>query len=210
MYVPPDRKTPRRQMQVSQGGVVGHAPQVLVRFREIVEEGNITGPYRGYLFYWKTTRKDAIDEIALALWPYLGLEKRIQFERMSRAAGRPLPTWPLEERSRTTEIAWATGLFDGEGSTSLAGPSDRPFVKLELSQSSATGVPLLLKRFQAAVAAGFIGGPYAPRNAWARLPQYRWSLGARDEVERVLELMWPLLSTHKRDQADRVRRRLRQ
>ena len=69
MYVPRQRKTARRQMQVSQGGVPGIQPAVLVRFREIVREGNITGPYGGDLYYWKTMRKDAVDEIARTLWP---------------------------------------------------------------------------------------------------------------------------------------------
>src|SRR5690349_21116993 len=90
MYMPRRRKTARRQMQVSQGGVVGALPEVLVRFHDIVGEGNVTGPYRGYLFYWKTTRKDAIDAIGASLWPFLSTEKRRQFETMTRAAGREL------------------------------------------------------------------------------------------------------------------------
>ena len=59
MFVPRRRKAARRQIQVSQAGPPDEIPLVLLRFRDIVGEGNITGPYRGYLYYWKTTRKHA-------------------------------------------------------------------------------------------------------------------------------------------------------
>jgi hypothetical protein len=60
-YLPKDRRTYRRQMAVSQGGVPGQLPEVLTRFRAaVLGVGNITGPYRGYLYYWKTSRKDAL------------------------------------------------------------------------------------------------------------------------------------------------------
>jgi hypothetical protein len=202
MYVPRDRKTARRQMQVSQAGDA--PPEVLIRFREIVAEGNVTGPYRGYLFYWKTTRKDAIDKIALALWPYLSGEKRSQFEAMTIAARRSLPRLPDPSRSARTELAWAAGLFDGEGSASICGPASRQYVQLEIPQSSAGAMPETLQRFRAAVGAGWLNGPYPPRSPWSRLPQYRWTLGAREDVGRVLSLLWPHLSAVKRDQIDRV------
>ena len=201
MYVPKDRRTARRQMQISQAGDV--APEVLIRFRDIVAEGNVTGPYRGYLFYWKTTRKDAIDEIALSLWPYLSSEKRLQFEAMTLAAGRRLPRLPDPSRLVRTELAWAAGLFDGEGCASVAGAAARRYVQLEIPQSSVGGVPETLERFRAAVGAGWLRGPYPPRSPWSRLPQYRWTLGARAEVGQVLSLMWPHLSAVKRDQVAR-------
>jgi hypothetical protein len=49
MFMPQRRKTARRQMQVSQGGSVDSPPEVLLRFRDVVGFGNITGPYRNYL-----------------------------------------------------------------------------------------------------------------------------------------------------------------
>ncbi|HYK97076.1 MAG TPA: hypothetical protein VEU77_01665 [Candidatus Acidoferrales bacterium] len=206
MYLPQRRTTARRQMQVSQAGTAGSPPEVLLRFHQIVGAGNVTGPYRGYLFYWKTTRNDVIDAIALSLWPFLSAEKRRQFEAMTRAAGRELPIWPTAARQPAIEIAWTAGLFDSEGSVLLSGARGRPFVKMELPQASADGVPETLERFRTALGAGFIGGPYPPRSPWSRLPQYRWSLGARSEVTRVLELMWPWLSTVKRAQAEAKRR----
>jgi len=185
-------------MQVSQGGVAGVPPEVLVRFHAIVGEGNITGPYRDYLFYWKTTRKDAIDAIFGDLWPYLSAEKRQQFEKMTLAAGRSLPALPQPVRSQPSEIAWAAGLFDGEGSMYISG---RDSTTLEVPQSSAVGVPEVLVRFRAAVARGRINGPYPPRSPWSRLPQFRWTARSRAEISDVLNLLWPHLSLIKREQA---------
>jgi hypothetical protein len=76
-YLPRHRKTYRRQIAVSQGGDPGKAPVVLIQFRNVVGgAGNITGPYNGYLFYWKSTRIDVIDAVATQLWPYLSQEKQ--------------------------------------------------------------------------------------------------------------------------------------
>src|SRR5439155_9319130 len=118
-YLPKRRKTYRRQMAVSQGGDPGKPPLVLLGFRNAVGGvGNITGPYRGYLFYWKTTRIQVIDAIATALWPFLGQEKREQFLVVSGLAGKLLPLDLIAPRSQSdeTERAWAAGFFDGEGS----------------------------------------------------------------------------------------------
>src|SRR5437764_1148313 len=76
--------------------------------------GGITGPYRGYLYYWKTTRSDDIDAISTALWPYLSFEKRTQLSRLAQDVGRVAPL-VRASRSAEAERAWAAGLFDGEG-----------------------------------------------------------------------------------------------
>src|SRR5688572_25273751 len=94
-YLRRERKTPRRQIAVSQGGVPGEFPAVLVRFMSIVGVGNITGPYDG-LYYWKTTRKDAVDSVGAMLWPYLSYEKRRQFEAAALRMKRPVPA-PIDD-----------------------------------------------------------------------------------------------------------------
>ena len=195
MYLPKARKTPRRQIQVSQASTTGH-PLVLDEFREIVGVGNVTGPYRESLYYWKTTRKDDVDAVATRLWPFLGATKRQQFIQMSTDAGRILPMLPGTTRAPITELAWAAGLFDGEGAAWVARDRNRPewrSVALELPQSSADGVPEVLLRFQAALGAGSISGPRAQRNSWSRLPQYRWQLGGRHKVSAVVAALWPHL-----------------
>ena len=206
-YVPRARITPRRQIQVSQAGEPGTTPFVLARFREILGSGNITGPYRGYLFYWKTTRKDEIDRVATVLWPYLSERKKAQFIAMTLAAGRSLPAFPATAlRSRETEIAWAAGLFDGEGSVWASGPrtASGRSAGMEIAQSTEAGVPDVLARFASVVDRGTITGPHPPRSPWSRLPQYRWAAHGRHAVGDVVRLLWAHLGDVKRAQVSRA------
>jgi hypothetical protein len=201
-------------MAVSQGGVPGQLPEVLTRFRAaVLGVGNITGPYRGYLYYWQTSRKDALDQIAALLWPYLGAEKRLQYEAASSLARRshPLAIEPSSE-SREIQLAWAAGFFDGEGTVAAdKDPHTGRYraINMEIPQSSAEGIPDVLLRFCQIVGVGNILGPYEPRSPWSRLPQYRWRSGAREDVEMVATLLSPWLGPVKRTQfetAIRLRR----
>jgi hypothetical protein len=125
---------------------------------------------------------------------------------MTRSAGRELTPLPSPRRSPETELAWASGLFDGEGSLSLSGPADksRRFVNMEIPQASSSGIPETLLRFHDVIRGGAIGGPYPPGSKWSRLPRYRWQAGGRHQVSSVLALLWPYLATVKRDQALRL------
>jgi hypothetical protein len=209
MDLPRLRNTPRRQMQVSQGGIPGILPAVLVRFREIVGDGNITGPYGGDLYYWKTTRKDAIDEIARTLWPYLSHDKRAQFTAMTAKARRAFIVDERAARGVATERPWAAGLFDGEGSVWIAKNAHYPAwrgLAMELPQSTDLGViPEALQRFGAIVGVGSISGPRMQRNSWSRKPQYRWQTSGRHSVSTVVRALWPWLGTVNRTRLYTVR-----
>jgi hypothetical protein len=203
-YLPKKRKTYRRQMAVSQGGDPGKPPVVLLGFKAAVGGvGNITGPYQGYLFYWKTTQIEKIDNIAALLWPFLRQEKRQQFLVASRLAGRALSLDLVAPRPHPddAEHAWAAGFFDAEGSVGVGGGS-YPQPWMEVPQSSAHGVPDSLLHFQNVVGVGSIAGPHPPRNPWARLPGYRWELGGHRKVETVAGLLWPWLGCEKRSQIE--------
>jgi hypothetical protein len=213
-YLPKKRNTYRRQMAVSQGGEPGQLPEVLTRFKSaVLNLGNITGPYRGYLYYWKTSRKDALDQIANLLWSYLGQAKRSQFEA-ARTLARHDGTMQGDPFSGTREIqlAWAAGFFDGEGTV---GADQDPrtgryrAINMEIPQSSANGVPDVLVRFREIIGVGNISGPHEPRSPWSRLPRYRWLSGGLDNAEAVSALIWPWLGSVKRAQfenAIRLRR----
>ncbi len=213
-YLPRERRTYRRQMAVSQAGDPGQLPEVLTRFRAaVLGFGNITGPYRGYLYYWKTSRKDALDQIAALLWPYLGAEKRHQFEAASSLARRSHAlTHDPFIGPREIELAWAAGFFDGEGTVAAEkDPATGRYlgINTEIPQSSADGIPDVLSRFREIVGVGNILGPYEPRSLWSRLPQYRWRSGALEDVETVADLLDPWLGPVKRTQfeaAIRLRR----
>jgi hypothetical protein len=191
-------------MQVSQGGIVGVFPTVLVRFRDAVHgAGAITGPYRGYLYYWKTTRNDVIDEITLALWPYLSAEKRAQLGQAAIEVGRTIPAVHADAPSPEHERAWAAGFFDGEGSIYLMRDSRWPEwrgIAMELAQASNGDMPETLIRFHGAVGVGRLGGPRLLHNPWSKLPQYRWRVSGRDNVGSVVRALWPWLSAVKQSQ----------
>ena len=98
-------------------------------------------------------------------------------------------------------MAWAAGLFDGEGSTELHTRRTlaRTWFSLRsrVSQCDAQGVPQVLQRFQAVVGCGRIDGPTSGegyQNA------YKWDAGA-DDTLRVLRMIWPWLGIVKRVQA---------
>jgi hypothetical protein len=200
-YVPKGKTYPRRQMAVSQGGMPGQTPIVLTRFKGIVGVGNVTGPYDG-LYYWKTTRKDAVDEVGAMLWPYLSGEKRRQFAAAAIAMKRTLPGFVGDTEGRAFESAWAAGLFDGEG-TFGAYPNARMRpnwrgVSMSIPQASATVVPEALIRFRAAVGVGGVTGPRIVPSPWTRLPQYRWQATGRHVCSAAIKVIWPWLGSVKR------------
>jgi len=188
-------------MAISQGGLPGFTPAVLLRFKEIVEVGSITGPYEG-LYYWKITKKDDVDVVGALLWRNLSGEKRRQFAaaaiRMRRAVPGPLN----DKRGREFEAAWAAGLFDGEGAFG-AYPDSRlrsscRAVSMEIAQASATFVPETLLRFRDAVGVGTVTGPRIVPSPWSRLPQYRWQASGRHVCSAAIRVMWRWLGPVKR------------
>lgn len=98
-----------------------------------------------------------------------------------------------------TERAWAAGFFDGEGSTVIKWSKDkrRTYIMATVGQTN----PETLKRFQDAVGGyGKIFGPYrrAKFPHWA--PAYKWVVDKFEHTQMVMVLMWPYLSSPKRQQ----------
>jgi hypothetical protein len=110
-------------------------------------------------------------------------------------------TW----RSVTLQLAWAAGLFDGEGCTSGRPYAPRPDavrIKTSVGQSSlsATIVPSVLQRFQRAVGGlGAIGGPYFDKRSGTFA--YQWRACSFEETQAVIALLWSNLGGIKRAQA---------
>jgi len=100
----------------------------------------------------------------------------------------------------TTELAWAAGVYDGEGSASTYLPKRRKsrVRQMAVYQGGEGGPPPLLYRFQAAVGGiGLIHGP-------ARGYLYQWHSKRHVVVDAVSELLWPWLSDAKREQLRRA------
>lgn len=102
-----------------------------------------------------------------------------------------------------TELAWAAGFWDGEGSAYLSGSSDRVTKQphARINQSSTTGVPEVLVRFRSVVGFGKVQGPDLKDG---REPLYRWEISKRAEIEELLEVLLPFLGGVKLAQLESV------
>ena len=203
------RRSWRLELEATQGG--DSPPPVLRRLQVACGGlGTITGPRRGYLYYWRAPSRLDVDAVVSRLCPWITEPKRTELDAAMQRVGRPLPIGPVSARDGEEELAWAAGLYGGDGTTSAGrdrsgGPQYRT-LRAGIPQAAVEGrVPPVLIRFHAAVqGAGSVRGPYVLKNPWSRLPQYVWSIGGIPGVERVLEQIWPWLDEAKRSQARRA------
>lgn len=96
------------------------------------------------------------------------------------------------------ELTWASGFFDGEGSTYLHCRADRTgYLRLGVSvpQRGHGEIPLVLRRFQKAVLG--MGRIDPPSNEGI----YVWRAGGFEEAQATVALLWAQLGRAKRDQA---------
>lgn len=200
-------------------------PSVLSRFQAAVGGmGYIRAPYfdeRSGTFshQWRADSFEEAQAVVALLWSNLGEIKRAQAAnalerfRTQYAAIRSQHRTPSRARrfglsaagppasAEEQSIAWAAGLFDGEGSTELRArrtPNRTWFgLRSRVSQCDANEVPAVLRRFRAIAKCGRIDGPSSGDGYDGA---YKWEAGA-DETLRVLPLIWPWLGTVKRVQA---------
>lgn len=104
-------------------------------------------------------------------------------------------------RRKQVELAWAAGLFDGEGCAYVRHHRDRvrPYSYLCLMVVQCHD-PAVLHRFHAAVGCGNVRGPYGDGE------RYEWSAQAAADVKRTVKLLWKHLSEPKRQQIARKHR----
>lgn len=96
-----------------------------------------------------------------------------------------------------SELAWAAGFFDGEGHTGMRVPTGRDYGYVVMNMAQTEREPL--ERFQAAVGAGYIYGPYGRKNHKHR-PVWKWQANGWD-ARRVLAQLSEYLSRPKYEQA---------
>lgn len=115
-----------------------------------------------------------------------------------------MPRWETRDYSdmpmpAEVDRAWAAGLYDGEGSTNLKRPrkgSDAIAIRMYLSQKDAG--PEILDRLQRVLGVGTVRERQSRPGVWA------WTCNDRAGCTRALDVMWPYLSSPKRDQARKV------
>lgn len=104
------------------------------------------------------------------------------------------------------ELAWAGGFFSGEGCTILQrynqkGHNKKPYPSVYASQVTVEE----LLRFQKALGGlGKIIGPIKVCNPLSKQPQYKINIYGFEKTQAAIALMWPFLSTKKKEQATKV------
>jgi hypothetical protein len=188
--------------RINQAGPEG-IPEVLIKFHRIVGVGRIKGPVivegRQPLYYWEATSRSDLMRVVEQIAPWLCPVKRTEFERTLSV---PLPpvVWP---GSMSQELAWAGGLFDGEGSTYLEKHRSHPgyfAARLHVTQSGWGGVAPELLRFKSAMGdIGRISG--VSKDKRDHKPYRRWRAYAENEVQLGIHLLLPFIGQVKRQQA---------
>lgn len=191
--------------RINQAGANG-VPEVLSKFGRIVGVGRIKGPAlkegKKPLYYWEATSRPDLQRVAHLIGCWLCPVKRAEFDRIPGVALEPI-AWP---GSKSEELSWAGGFFDGEGSTylSMHRTHDGYFVPgIEIPQAGCNGIPEVLLRFRAALDnVGNINGPHRYESTDA--PVYRWKTEALDNVNLLVHRLLPFIGSVKREQALRV------
>ncbi len=108
-----------------------------------------------------------------------------------------IPGWEVQRE----ELAWAGGLFEGEGSISVNKQ------KRETTQHYVTIYTTLamtdldvLERFQRTMGIGNIIGPHGPYGISKKV-RYSWSVSGHQQAQYVIALLWPWLAERRREQA---------
>lgn len=103
------------------------------------------------------------------------------------------------------ELAWAAGLFDGEGSAIIASsPGEPPRPRLQIGQSGQEArAPMVLSRFHAAV--GMLGLIHGP-NIYDGYKQWRWvwQTSRVAHAVAVAEMILPYVCDVKHEQISNV------
>jgi hypothetical protein len=99
-----------------------------------------------------------------------------------------------------TEIAWAAGLFEGEGCFSIATFRS----KYQYPRATIFSTDLdILERFAKIVKVGHLNSKPEKRqrkDGWKRKPQYRWTASSVKDVEVIVDLFDPWLGPRRLQQ----------
>lgn len=105
-----------------------------------------------------------------------------------------------------SEVAWAAGFFDGEGSSgsylikSRSGVGGHFYPRVTVEQNERE----LLDRFCAAVGTGKVLGPYINKTSFSLKPKWHYHAYGIKKTQLVRDLLWPFLGSAKRAQFDRT------
>lgn len=99
-----------------------------------------------------------------------------------------------------TQLAWAAGLFEGEGCFSFtqASGSRSLFVSLGMTDED------VVRRFREVIGFGVIYNRKPCKAHWK--PQFTWRIGSFEQVQAFIAFVWPWLCSRRRAKAKVVLR----
>lgn len=136
------------------------------------------------------------------IWPWLDLEKRQQaltaIQKLIKDHPEAQITIPREQHipSPTEELAWAAGLFGGDGSIWHEALWNKRRVSMEVSQSTKNRA--ILERFYQVVSVGKIYDRKHRSTPRRPNPDSRWRAWTTEACLTVITLLWPWLDEYKR------------
>lgn len=98
------------------------------------------------------------------------------------------------------ELAWAAGLFDGEGWIGAQVQSKRHHLR-HLRVAISMNTPDVLHRFHAVIGLGNVIGPHS---AGRKNPIWKWQVNTFEQSQAVVAFLWRWLSEPKRIQSSRA------
>jgi hypothetical protein len=97
-----------------------------------------------------------------------------------------------------TDVAWAAGLFEGEGSVIMTSARVGKTPKLALSMTDED----VVRRFYQKVGLGHVNGPYIRTDGTK--PQWAWNVTSFEKVQALIAQWWPWLGSRRRARATEV------
>lgn len=98
---------------------------------------------------------------------------------------------------KTSDIAWASGLFDGEGWITAHAKDGRRYLRLGLGMTDEDSV----RRFHEAVG---VGAVRFDRRKLPASPLWAWGTSSFEDGQAVIAMLWPGLNARRRARAVEV------
>ena len=95
------------------------------------------------------------------------------------------------------DIAWAGGLFEGEGSFYIVRWKDGSHSPRAVAKVSMTDLDSV-ERFARSVGIGKARGPYGDKRTANRKPLYTWEVTGLEKVQAVVAMLWPFLGERRK------------
>jgi hypothetical protein len=106
----------------------------------------------------------------------------------------------ISDRWSRESIAWAAGLFEGEGCISISGNPKTSGRQIRLRITS-TDVDVL-EKFRSIIGMGSISGPFADKKHPTYKPKWYFDMGGGKRVYAALVAFWPHLCARRRARAE--------